>query len=531
MCIRDSSRGASIEYTATTLQDRCGSFCSSNDIIGFRALEHLRKAKEIGMKDNDTLRYHLDNAIKLFEKIADDLSLPELYDATTDMLRLGYYPRTIEFLLNIANLTDKANLALQYVNNGSLEHDERKRYYDKRVSIYDMIFECLIDMDKYASREGLSALRMSSRAIDTSSTTIDFESLREESYSIALHYNDKLFHYNLYDWLATSKHEDRLLELDTDFILPYLQEKSKNSLKISNLYWVYQSKRSNFFEAAEILYSLATSDFELELSDRITCLSRANGFCNSTCPPNQKQRMVQLAGMIQELFEVAAVQDDILSLVRSDARIEQNIKDELVKQLNGEILALSSLFNDFADPLGYFEICLKIFKVSDFRDSEEIINKWNELFDSLKNELNATGKLEDSQKFVTLLSNVVIKVGRAVHSSDVVFPISNLFPIVCTLFSETLPKDHIKPGSIISIFISIGISYSKLYYILKDLIDTSDSANDLFKKEMVWLIKEWYKSDRKLRDIISFDEISKLEDYNADSDPIENYTKKTGNSI
>lgn len=521
---RNITRGASIEYTATALQERCGSFCSSSDILGFRAIEHLRKAKEIGLRDYETLKYHLDNAIKLFERIVDDLSFDKLKEAVSIMLELNYFPRTIGFLLNIANAVDKAKLAYQYVADGCLEHDGRKVYYDKRLLVYDLVFETLVTVDNLAAKEA-------SNGAGNISVTREMSTLREESYSVALTFNDRLFHYKLYDWLVSQKCEDKLLQLDTEFILPYLREKSKSSLEISNLLWVYLSRRSKFFEAAEILYSLAGSDFELKLGERIECLSRANGFCNGVCAPNHKQRMVQLATMIQEVFDVAAVQDDLLSLIATDNRIEATTKKDLMNQLDGKVLPVSDLFNDFAVPLGYHEVCLVIFKVSDFRNQEEIKAKWDELFESLRKELNDGSKLEDSTNFINLLSNVVIKVGRQIHTSEFVFPISDLFATISSVFYEALPQNHIQQGSIASIFISAGVPYGKLYYILKDLIETSDAPYTLYKSEMVWLLKEWYKSDRKIRDIITYDEVSNLQEYTIETDPIERYMKRTGNSI
>lgn len=521
---RNITRGASIEYTATALQERCGSFCSSSDILGFRAIEHLRKAKEIGLRDNETLRYHLNNAVKLFERIVDHLSMEKLKEAVSIMLELNYFPKTIEFLLNIANSIDKAKLAYQYVSDGYLEHDGRKVFYEKRLIIYDLVFETLIRVDEMAAKS-------TSTIVGNISVSNEMIASREDSYSVALKYNDKLFHYKLYDWLVSQKSEDKLLQLDTDFILPYLKEKSKESLEISNLLWVYLSRRSKFFEAAEILYSLAGSDFTLQLGQRIEYLSRANGFCNGECPLSQKQNMVQLADMISEIFDVAAVQDDLLSLIITDNRIDSKVKDELIEQLDGKILPISGLFNDFAAPLGYFEVCLVIFKVSDFRNQEEIMAKWEELFKSMRRELDESGKIEDSLNFINLLSNVTIKVGRQIHTSEFVFPVSDLFPIITSLFYEALPNDHIRDGSIASIFISAGVSYGKLYYILKGLIETSDSSNTSYQREMLWLLKEWYKCDRKLRDIIKYDEITKLSEYTIETDPIEQYTKRTGNSI
>ncbi|CCE65214.1 hypothetical protein TPHA_0K00800 [Tetrapisispora phaffii CBS 4417] len=530
---RNITRGASIEYIATALQERCGSFCSSSDILGFRAVEHLRKAKEIGLRDYESLSYHLNNAISLFEKIVDDVSIDKLKEATAIMLDLKYFPKTIQFLLNMANFTDKGNLAYQYFVDSRSPNDERKRFYDKRLVIYDMVFEILIKVDKIAS--SYASDRSNNLNIQN-----EWSVLREQSYNCVFSYKDKLFHYQLYDWLVSQKEQDKLLQLDTEYILPYLQEKAKDLLEISNLLWVYYSKRSNFYEAANILYSLSISNFDISLGDRIELLSRANGFCNSACPTDQKQNMMQLSDQIQEIFEIPTIQDEILSLVSSDNRIDSAMKKELIAGLNGKFLSVNELYNDFAVPLGYYEVCLNIFKVSDFRNKEEIMETWSNLFASLKKELrqDSNSKYDESINFINLLSNVVTKIGRNVHTSEFIFPVESLFPIVYNLFHELLPKDHIQSGVVTSIFVNSGVSYKKIYYTLRDLIETSPlTATDDSKSvpdyttEMIWLIQEWYKTDRKLREIIDTEQIRNLTVYKIENDPLEQYMKKTGNSI
>ena len=73
--------------------------------------------------------------------------------------------------------------------------------------------------------------------------------------------------------------------------------------------------------------------------------------------------MVQLANAIQELLGIASIQDDILGLVTTDNRIDAETKSTLTKELDGRILPVSTLFNDYAVPLGYHEIALAIFKI------------------------------------------------------------------------------------------------------------------------------------------------------------------------
>lgn len=65
----------------------------------------------------------------------------------------------------------------------------------------------------------------------------------------------------MYDWLVSQNREEKLLDIETPFILPYLMEKAGSSLKISNILWVYYSRRSKFFESAEILYPFSYIEF------------------------------------------------------------------------------------------------------------------------------------------------------------------------------------------------------------------------------------------------------------------------------
>lgn len=157
------------------------------------------------------------------------------------MLSVNYYPKSIEFLLNIANSMDKGKLACQYVANGFLENDDRKQYYDKRILVYDLVFDTLIKVDELAEK------KQSSKTQNQISISNDDEvKLRQKSYEAALKYNDRLFHYHMYDWLVSQNTEEKLLDIETPFILPYLMEKAGSSLKISNILWVYYSRRSIF---------------------------------------------------------------------------------------------------------------------------------------------------------------------------------------------------------------------------------------------------------------------------------------------
>ncbi|KAL6940338.1 hypothetical protein ACO0QE_004237 [Hanseniaspora vineae] len=564
---RNLLRGRSIDYITNALQERCGSFCSSNDVLGYRAVEHMKKAREVGLRDVEVLDYHLKNATIYFTKICDDISLDKIKEACWIMLDLNYYPKAIEFLLKMCHSVDKGNLALQYVNDGRLEHDERKKYYDHRMVIYDLIFQILIRLDneKIITRDGGNSAstisktplrgsqlkEVQSKSFSTIPSLGALEKLRKETYHIVFQNDDKLFHYSLYDWLFEQHQQDKLMEIDTPFILPYLKEHSVDSLEACNMLWIYQSKRSRFYESALILLSLATSNFDIELTKRIEYLSRANGFSKSMCSPNERSKMIKLSSDIKEIFEVAEIQDEILKMVENDSRLKAEsdskkvgkpgknkvtVQSKMVSQLNNKILSVSDLFNDYAEPLEYYEICLLIFQISDFRVREEIIKKWKQLFVSIQQTQQNDSNSNDLKY---LLSNLMVSLGKKLYTNDFVFPVGELIQLIVEFFyngnADGKSADQqisYKTGEIIDMFINCGVPYDKLYYILKNLIETNNFVITIYKKEMIYLIKNWYKEDRNLRDIIKYEQIRSLpEVYELSKDPINEYTEKTGDRI
>lgn len=498
---RSMSKGESIEYIAKGLQERCGTFCSTDDVIGFRAIEHLRKAKELGFKDPEGINYHLNRAIELFQAINNNITLEKLKESIEIMISLNEFPKAIKFALNISSGIDPGNLAAQYVADGKLNNDERCKYYIKRHEIFEIIFQLLIEVDKLALEN----------SIIKDESQINYIKIRNDSYEIALKFEDSLFQFELYEWFISQDASEKLLEIDTNYILQFLEQKSQQSLIISDLLWIYQSKKNNYYEAALISYNLALSDFKISLTQRNEYLSRAIGFCNCITLPSQRQQVVELFKLIEEVFEASNVQYDLLIEITNDEKIPEAQKVELVESLNDKILTVSELFNDFASVLKYHEIILQIFKISDFRNSEEILSRYLEFFEEYKHEKN-------------LLISKLIKIGKKLSNSEFVLPTKELIPILLNVFQdEGYP---IIKGEIIKIFIEIGISFDKLYHVLKDLIDLKDFNNEFYQDELKEFVKIWYKEDLKIREILQIEDFN-----NINLDKVHELIIKTGDVL
>jgi nuclear pore complex protein Nup155 len=68
-------RGSNVETVAEALRRKCGSFCSSDDVVIFKAQENLKKAADVGA-NAERGRILLNDSLRLFEQVAK--SLPRL---------------------------------------------------------------------------------------------------------------------------------------------------------------------------------------------------------------------------------------------------------------------------------------------------------------------------------------------------------------------------------------------------------------------------------------------------------------------
>ncbi|KAM9908212.1 hypothetical protein OXX79_000521 [Metschnikowia pulcherrima] len=522
-------KGGSIDLIASSLQGRCGSFCSSDDVYIFKAIENLTRAKSIGNRDHEMRVKCLRTAVTLFEQASDSLTLENIENSIDIMLSLDYYTGAVEFLLKLAmrlqsvsgaassvvlHASEESNMA--HVQN-NIEEKEKKR-----LQLYDLVFRILTKLD-------VKAIQI--KASNNQLATNEFIELRDITYDTCFASTDKSFQYEFYRWFIRQGCSERLLTVNTPFVLPFLEEVSQDNLALTELLWLYHAKRENYYPAAKILYFLAISSFKLSLKQRIEYLSRANGFCNCTCPPNLRQNIIQLSTLIQELFEVANVQLDLLTTIQADPRIKAENQDIAAETLNNKIQNASELFNSYADPLGYYEICFSIFHISDYRNPDDIFKRWELFFEKLYYEY--TEKTDSSKPLSLVLSDELISVGTKLHNNDFVFPVDRLIKLMCKYIqeAETDLKQPPPKGIVIDTFIKSGVAYETLYVTVKTLIehnsyDMHSGFTSLLKNsEMVYLIQSWYQRDKRLRDAIPEPTIATMVEYNIETDPIAGWIK------
>jgi nuclear pore complex protein Nup155 len=330
---RNIAAGMNVDTIADALRKRCGSFCSADDVVVFKAVEHVRKAKD--ERDPDTKNRLLREALRLFEETAGSLTMDNLADTVSEFRSLKYYPGAVQLALSVAREADRGNLALQFLTEPPTVQNTAAELYLKRVDCYQLIFKVLEDLDRGYGQSPDMIDGVPSHATR----------LRNETWNLIYSSDDELFHYQLYDWLFSrgETFAERLLEVDSPHVLGYLQHRGAESIDHCELLWQYHARRENFYDAAQVLHELAQSEFQLNLEKRLEFFSRARGLCNSHGALGTRQRMSELSQTIQEELDVAVIQDDILKRIREDKRISDVKKTNLEKHLDSKLINLSEV--------------------------------------------------------------------------------------------------------------------------------------------------------------------------------------------
>ncbi|PWN48325.1 hypothetical protein IE53DRAFT_319628 [Violaceomyces palustris] len=441
----------SIDAIADALQARCGSFCSADDVRQYKATECIRRAKQCSSRGNE--REKLDNlktSLRLLGKGAAQLSPEKLGEVCRAFDELDFSSGVIDLALLCAEEWDPSGLALSFRSDGCpLEEKSGKRYelYEKRRRAYSLVLESLkrlddeLDSAYKVKAETPEEQNKMQRSIDQR------DQIRSLAYSRAEACNDALFHEELYLWLMERRLTDQLLEMRTPFLVEFLQgqpkaEKAKDAVHVRclrDLLWQYYVRVGEYFSAAQVLDALAHSEeFQLELRERIEYLALAVGNAKSLGPgavttttqqagsePNQ-QDVVSFLSQVEEDLEVAQVQAKIRHSLEQipveeeeddqEERERKKLVSESIEWLNEELVDLSSLYKNFAEPFQLLEDQLLIFHTAEYQDVRLVAETWRALI-SREHESNPA---EHAHKAI---ASLVCQIFQDLSGSSVACPV------------------------------------------------------------------------------------------------------------
>jgi nuclear pore complex protein Nup155 len=334
---RNIASGSNVETVAEKLRRKCGSFCSPEDVIIFRAQEQLKKAEEMDPM-TDMRRNLLVESLRLFEQVAGSLSHEYLQSAVTIFTNLDFFAGAIQLALSVASESDRGNVALAWVNDGKPEGDSRANYYNARRQCYELIFAVLQAVDSYAER--------GPETID-GRLTISAQK-RNEAYDVVNESQDEVFQFDLYDWYLEQGWTNRLLRVQSPYVVTYLERLASTKVDHADLLWRFYANAERYFDAAGVQLNLAKSDFPLSLEKRIEYLSRAKANAATNGGSVGRQARQVLLHEVSELLEVANIQDDLLQRLKGDPRVDAAKKPQIIEELDGQIVGLTEVCGTLA---------------------------------------------------------------------------------------------------------------------------------------------------------------------------------------
>ncbi|KAI1775530.1 nucleoporin-domain-containing protein [Hypoxylon cercidicola] len=475
---RNIENGSNVETVADALRRKCGSFCSPDDVVIFKAQEQLKRASEPSLNPN-TSRTLLHESLRLFQRVAKSLTQTNLESAIQQYVALRYYAGAIQLCLVVASERDRGNAAFSWVSDGKPVGDPRAKSFDDRKVCYGLIHRVLLDLDAASSREP--------EMVDGKPTLIATK--RAEAYDVVSSSSDEVFHFDLYEWYIQQGWTDRLLSIDSPHVTTFLRRLASKDVEHADLLCRFYTMRSQYFAAAKVQADLAQSDFPISIKDRLTLLSKAktNASVMTTGVSRQEQQL--LNHDVTELLEVAHIQDDLLERLKADSRIPPERLPEINTALDGQIQPLSELFNGYADQAGYYDLCLLIYHVADFRNTTTIAQTWSSLIQQTHEnvaeqwsayEAGRRGRAAQTgdtppQPYEVLVTQLQDICHRSSNDSFI-FPVPTLLPEVCRYAFENAQDGRIRADVHwpIAVFLSLGVNYDLVVRVLESMFEAQE---------------------------------------------------------
>ena len=114
---RNILSGSNVETVAEALRRRCGSFCSADDVVIFKAQEYVKRGAEAG-PNSDMCRDYLNESLRLLKQVAGSLSMEQLHWVVGQYITLQFYAGSIQLCLDKARESDRGNRALTWIQEG-----------------------------------------------------------------------------------------------------------------------------------------------------------------------------------------------------------------------------------------------------------------------------------------------------------------------------------------------------------------------------------------------------------------------------
>ncbi|KAJ6575033.1 nucleoporin [Mycena capillaripes] len=474
----------SVDTISEVLQHRCGSFCSTDDVMLYKAKENIRKAVETRSPTErqnwlaESLRQIL---CRLFIKGARILEFDKLREICGDYQQLNYAKGAVELPLTCARLVDADNIGLQCWASGQPPNE----LYEYRTRCYALVLDSLTVFEE----------RESAPAGNTVSSE-DPEVVRNHAYELSFSSEDEMFHSTLYDWLIHRQLADELLEMRPAFLEAHLRREPVTVQKYQ-LLWQFYVKNGQPLRAAEVLGTLAEStQFELPLESRLEYLTLAVG--NAKAHPisigGKHETAIAFLTDLEEKLEVAQVQLEIFNALAPHISDAPAV-GERITALSTRLFTMSELYQDYAQPFDLPTIKLLCLHVSEHRDDTVVRPIWNRIFQDI---------LEGEDDTLTTADQIIAKVvplGQRFYPSESAFPLRHIATLLVKF--SLANKGALPFGWAPRILVQCGVPFPEVWDVLHEMYEShvppfNDQNNvQAVSSDIAVLLSDWIEDAKR----------------------------------
>ncbi|KAI9257209.1 Nup133 N terminal like-domain-containing protein [Phascolomyces articulosus] len=264
-----------LDIVTDILEQRCGTFCNSSDVLFYKAQKQIDAAKSEAntMPSRDALQ----ESLKLLKRIAIHITYEQLEVIAKDYTQQGALVLAVELILTCAHARDPHNATTGYVMDGLQPSDARLEIFERKRPFYDCAFNLL----KEAIRPSTSANQKATAP------------QKDQAFQVAFSSDDIAFHMYTYEKFINENLGRDLIQMDPPHIETFLKRQPFELERYELLVYYYRMKEE-FEEAATVLQLLSRITLDIPTEKRLYYLNQASLCAKSVTAPSKQFEMLDL---------------------------------------------------------------------------------------------------------------------------------------------------------------------------------------------------------------------------------------------
>uniref|UniRef100_A0A452GM48 Nuclear pore complex protein Nup155 n=1 Tax=Gopherus agassizii TaxID=38772 RepID=A0A452GM48_9SAUR len=476
--IRDN---AAVDGISSHLQDICPLLYSTDDAVCSKANELLQRSRQVQSKlEKEKM---LRESLKEYQKISNQV---DLSNVCAQYRQVRFYEGVVELSLTAAEKKDPQGLGLHFYKNGEPDEDiVGLQAFQERLNSYKCITDTLqelVNQSKAAPQSPSVPKKPGPPVLSSDPNMLSNEEAGqhfEQMLKLAQRSTDELFSIALYNWLIQADLADKLLQITSPFLEPYLVRMAKvdqNKVRYMDLLWRYFEKNRNFSNAARVLAKLADMhSTEIPLQQRLEYIARAILSAKSSTAISSIAADGEFLHELEEKMEVARIQLQIEETLQRQYFHHSSVQDA-ISQLDSELMDITKLYGEFADPFKLSECKLAIIHCAGHSDPILVQTLWQEI---IEKELSDSVTLSPTDRMQALNLKMVL-LGKIYAGTPRYFPLDFLVQFleqqVCSLNWDV--------GFVTHTMREIGVPLSRLLEVYDQLFKARDPYWSRMKKPL-----------------------------------------------